>query len=216
MTNKKPGRDYFVDRLYKGELKRIKSGERKKKERIDPDSAQGKDVIQKCKGKCVLCDSLYTVDPHTFAIHHINGNPQDTQTRNLTLMCSNCHNSIHGEVDKKTRNYKASTSNKKSDESSVVKKQKIVSVNCPLCEGSGTWPDILVPCPACRGKGKVQVYDPPKKCTVCGGSGGKPVGLFGFDPCENCGGTGYQNAVKLSKYSRVKSGRKKATTGGTK
>jgi len=48
-------RESYVKRLFIGEKKRVDSGERKKKERISPDDAQGKEVVRKCKAKCDMC-----------------------------------------------------------------------------------------------------------------------------------------------------------------
>ncbi|EJG07676.1 HNH endonuclease [Methanofollis liminatans DSM 4140] len=203
MADKILNRDYFVDRLYKEELKRLDSGERKK-DRVKVDSAQGKTVIQKCGGKCVLeCGLLYAENPHGFDIHHINGDPEDTRTQNLTLMCKTCHGTIHGDVGTKIANYKAKM-NKKNDAgtsktSKKPVKQKIVSVDCSYCGGRGAL-SLFQGCPSCHGEGTVQVYYPPEKCTVCKGSGKDPDSILPLpDPCRHCHGTGYQNVVKITR-----------------
>jgi hypothetical protein len=188
-------RESYVKRLFIGEKKRVDSGERKKKERISPDDAQGKEVVRKCKAKCDMCGLSYT-DPHQFAIHHINGDPEITVTRNLTLLCSNCHNGIHGSVDSQIKDYKNNQKTAvggKQDPPKKSSKPKKVEVKCGFCGGSGKGLTGLYLCPVCQGERKIEVFSPPEKCRVCKGTGKDPLGIT---TCQKCGGTGYKNATK--------------------
>lgn len=97
----------LVERLYKGEKKRIDSGGRAKSERVQLESVQGKEVIKKCRGKCTICGFEYIKKPHQFEIHHIDGDPSNTVVANLTLLCVTHHKTIHAEVKTKIADYKA-------------------------------------------------------------------------------------------------------------
>ena len=185
----------YVKRLLRGEKKRVDSGKGKKEERISPDDAQGKEIVRKCKAKCDVCSLPYT-DPHKFNVHHIDGEPDNTLTRNLTLLCSNCHNSIHGRVDSLIKDYK-NTQKKAgvamaSAQRKPAKQQKTVKVNCRFCNGSGRGLTGLYPCPVCHGNREIEVYPPPETCTFCQGTGKNlPASVL----CPMCGGTGYKNPV---------------------
>ncbi|KAF5087784.1 hypothetical protein DSECCO2_45550 [anaerobic digester metagenome] len=185
-------RESYVKRLFLGEKKRVDSGERKKKERISPDDAQGKEIVRKYKAKCDVCSLPYT-DPHQFAIHHINGDPEITITRNLTLLCSNCHNGIHGTVDSQIKDYKNNQKKIAGEKQSLSIKPKKTKVKCGFCRGSGKGLTGFYHCPVCQGEGQIEVFSPPEKCRVCKGTGKDSLGIT---TCQKCGGTGYTNTTK--------------------
>ena len=188
-------RSYYVERLFIGEKKRVDSGKGEKKERISPDDAQGKEVVRRCKAKCDICGLSY-MDPHQFAIHHINGDPEITAVQNLTLLCSNCHNSIHGSVNSRIKDYmneQKRTVGRNQNTPKKTTKPKIVRVNCGLCGGSGRGLTGLYLCPVCQGEKQIEVFNPPEKCRPCEGTGKRlPTTMM----CRKCDGTGYTNAVK--------------------
>lgn len=183
--------DYYAQRLYAGGKKRIKLGESEKKERISPVDALGKEVVRKCGAKCDVCNLLYK-DPSEFDIHHIDGDSSNTTLRNLTLVCKNCHGRVHGRVRNKLKEY-AKNSTIEGNKNS----QKTVKVKCGFCGGSGRGLTGLYSCPVCKGAKMIEVYDPPKKCTFCDGTGTHLLSL-GDPTCPECGGKGYTNAVKKS------------------
>lgn len=187
-------RESYVKRLFVGEKKRVDSGERKKKERISPDDAQGKEIVRIYKAECDVCGLPYT-DPHQFAIHHINGDPNITVTRNLTLLCSNCHNGIHGSVDSQIKDYKNYQREAAGEKQNLPKKStkpNKIEVNCGFCRGSGKGLTGFYLCPVCQGEGQIEVFSPPVKCRVCKGTGKDPLGVT---TCQKCSGTGYKNAA---------------------
>ena len=188
-------RESYVQRLFTGEKKRVDSGKKEIKERISPNDAQGKEIVRKCKAKCDVCGLSY-VDPSQFVIHHINGDPNITVARNLTLLCSNCHNSIHNTVNSQIKDYKNEQKRTTSGKQNIPKKTpgpKIVKVDCRFCGGTGKGLTGFYLCPVCQGKGQVEVFSPPEKCRPCNGTG---KDLLGTTTCRNGGGTGYTNTVK--------------------
>ncbi|WP_332450098.1 HNH endonuclease signature motif containing protein [Methanoculleus sp.] len=184
----------YVNQLFTGEKKRVDAGERKKKERISPEDSQGKEIVRRCNAKCDGCDLPYT-DPHKFNIHHIDGDPSNPLTPNLTLLCSNCHNTIHGRVNNQIKNYRLTQKQTGAGKTNVRKapaKPKTIKVKCGFCKGSGKGLTGLYECPICHGEKEINVYDPPEKCKPCNGTG-KDLPLSTM--CPKCHGTGYRNTV---------------------
>ncbi|MSQ33458.1 MAG: hypothetical protein EXR60_03445 [Dehalococcoidia bacterium] len=81
---------------------------------------------------------------------------------------------------------------------------------CGFCDGRGvTWKkdraasdqDESRACPACFGRGCVLVRQPAQVCPDCNGWGriGRGLDTTGgeFQPCEECGGMGWQDAMPL-------------------
>ena len=98
--------ELYTNRLYRAEIKRLKSKTKKKGSRISPSSSQGSKVVDDCGRKCAVCSKKYDEDPRDFLIHHINGDRSMTITSNLVLLCWSHHNKIHDEVKAKIRDYK--------------------------------------------------------------------------------------------------------------
>jgi len=185
----------YIGKLYEGEKKRADSGERRKEERISPEDAQGKEIVRKYSAKCDVCGLPY-VDPAQFDIHHINGDPSSTVTRNLVLLCKNCHGSVHGRVNSLIKDYKNEKKETSSGRRSVSKKKtkpKTIKIDCRFCNGRGKGLTGLYLCPVCDGDGQIEVFNPPEKCRPCNGTG---KNLSGTMMCQKCGGTGYTNTVK--------------------
>jgi 5-methylcytosine-specific restriction endonuclease McrA len=112
----------YVNKVYRGGLKRYKEEQKKdksyswevfygeetkarKKPRVAPSSPQGKEVVKACRGKCVTCPKKYLEDPDDFQIHHVNGDRSYTVTSNLVLICHSCHKKIHDSASAKLRDY---------------------------------------------------------------------------------------------------------------
>jgi DnaJ-class molecular chaperone len=67
--------------------------------------------------------------------------------------------------------------------------RKMVTVNCPFCEGEGQHPmNFDQPCPVCRGAGRFTVYEPYSQCQHCDGSGKKFATID--ELCSACRGRG--------------------------
>jgi len=108
---------YYVNRLYRAELKRYKEkldsdlfsvlalfDEAKKKERVSLTSSQKEVIIRKYNGRCAICGERYK--GYGFHFHHIDGDPSNTTLRNIVFLCSKCHDLVHKMARAKLKDYK--------------------------------------------------------------------------------------------------------------
>jgi len=116
----------YAKKVYNGDRRRYKEWKKQKKDnlfafdlfltettkatkgkRVAPSSSQGKQVIEDCKRKCVICGKKYDADPVDFQIHHVNGDrtKTGTTTKNLVLLCHSCHKKVHDRASAKLRDY---------------------------------------------------------------------------------------------------------------
>jgi len=116
--------EVYVKKLYNGELKRFKERQKtddsltalmffkqeSKRERINPSDPQKRAVRKRYGNACAICGRPY--EHYGFKYHHINGNPSDTVTSNLILVCQSCHDRIHDEVRAKLKDYKIKSKRK--------------------------------------------------------------------------------------------------------
>jgi hypothetical protein len=146
--------DFYANKLYRGLLKKYKSGESVSDPRISPTSAQAKLVIKK---KCAICPREYTTDESdNFEIHHIDGDRSHTVTSNLVLICRRCHTKVNTKAKAKLDDYKR----ERPKEKTLLSKTK---------------PRKKIHCTICGDKGVI-------KCKRCGGEGYIPLG-FGLERC---------------------------------
>lgn len=113
----------YANKVYKGDLKRFKEKQKKdasyafslfyeekskttKGKRVAPSTNQGKDVIDNCNRKCVVCGKKYDEDNDDFQIHHVNGDRSKTSVSNMVLLCHSCHKKIHRKANVKLKEYK--------------------------------------------------------------------------------------------------------------
>ena len=73
------------------------------KKRIPVGQSTRTKLLIRAKGKCEKChNSLTGIKPH---IHHKDGDPKNNKMFNLTVLCPNCHSTVH---DKPVRRKKPS------------------------------------------------------------------------------------------------------------
>lgn len=107
MVENKRRLNSLVNVLTKNEIKRIGT----KKEKREPiHRQQEQDVIDKCDKKCWICGRKYD-KPRQFKFHHKDGNPANTQVPNLILLCSGCHDEVHGKSEVQVKEYKIKIKN---------------------------------------------------------------------------------------------------------
>jgi len=176
----------------------VKVGGQKGKERIKPTDPQAKAVIEKYK-KCAVCSIPYTDKLDIFDTHHIDGQSDHTHTKNLALICSNCHRQVHTEANRILKDLEigdpypirpllnSQTKSKKNVQSS----NNYVTVECVICHGSGRDNPIMgTVCPVCKGNGEYEIKKSSKECAYCRGTG-KENPILGVI-CHLCKGRGYR------------------------
>lgn len=122
MVVNKTKQEAYVNKVYKGDLKRYQEKQKKNAEfsvdkflfgetkatkgsRLAPTSRQGVKVVEDCKRQCVICGKNYDKNPGDFAIHHVDGDRSYTVTSNLVLLCLSCHKKVHDIAGAKLRDY---------------------------------------------------------------------------------------------------------------
>lgn len=176
----------------------VKNRGQKGKERIKPTDPQAKAVIEKYK-KCAICSISYTDKLDIFDIHHIDGRSDNTYTKNLALICSNCHRQVHTEAKRILKDVEKgdpypirplikSTTRLKGDTRSS---NNFISVKCVICSGTGRDdPFMGSVCPVCKGLGEYKIKKSAKKCAFCKGTGIENPILGTI--CHLCNGKGYR------------------------
>jgi len=120
-----------VNKLYRGELKRYKEKQKKndffailsvyeedtKKERRNPARSVKNEVMERCKNRCIICGTDYD---YGFRFHHVDGDPSNSTTSNLILVCSSCHDRIHNKVRAKLQDYKTRERKKKKQKTTPI------------------------------------------------------------------------------------------------
>jgi len=85
-------------------------------------------------------------------------------------------------------------------------KEKMTTVKCAFCNGTGRDPFELLSklstCQVCSGKGEVEIKGPVTKCKFCRGTGIQPYGGNRLC-CIACGGKGVVTVIEPSKECPV-------------
>jgi deoxycytidylate deaminase len=191
MTGEQKKYEFYVEKI-------VKAGGQKGVERIRPTDPQAKAVIDNHK-KCAICPTLYTDKPDIFEIHHIDGRSDNTITKNLALICSNCHKQVHAEANRILKDAKKGdpypirlffhpSIYSKTKPENPNKKTKLIP--CAYCEGSGKEnPFLGTVCRVCKGKGKNEINTSAEDCAYCKGTGKENPFLGAV--CRVCKGRGY-------------------------
>lgn len=73
---------------------------------VSLNSSQGISVVEKCNGRCVICNKKYKFDDQiNFNIHHVNGDRTNTRIGNLVLLCRSCHKKVHVNAKRKLKTF---------------------------------------------------------------------------------------------------------------
>jgi 5-methylcytosine-specific restriction endonuclease McrA len=110
MVENKRRLNVLVIELTKEEIKRIDINTKKGK-RVPIHRLQEQEVIDKYDKKCWICGRKYD-KPRQFKFHHKDGNPANTQVPNFILLCSGCHDEVHGQSEVQVKEYKIKMKNK--------------------------------------------------------------------------------------------------------
>jgi hypothetical protein len=174
----------------------VESGGEKGVERIKPTDPQAKAVIDNHK-TCAICSIMYTDKPDIFEIHHIDGKADNTQTRNLALICANCHKQVHTESNRILKDSRLGnpypirpflSSLKENQKGNTTSQME--SVTCVYCRGTGKEEPFLgTVCRICKGTGENTIKKSAKTCVYCHGSGKEEP--FMGTICRVCKGKGY-------------------------
>jgi hypothetical protein len=119
----------YVTKLYNGEkklLKKMSGGssfdlfieKSGKPERENVSSSQRKKVMRDSGEKCQICAKPH--QKHLFSIHHMDGDRSHTDSsKNLVLLCKDCHSDVHSEVKAKLKDAKIKASRGKNKKMTV-------------------------------------------------------------------------------------------------
>ena len=130
--NKADKVEYYADKLYRGLIRLYREKEedifsfsltRSEKafglERKNPPKHLRDLIIDKYKGKCAVCGKGFDVAYTTLQFHHVNGNREETNEKNLIPVHADCHIRIHKRANAKFWLYKQKKEKEKEKRQSI-------------------------------------------------------------------------------------------------
>jgi len=137
--------ELYANKLYRGELARYKEEleednifsidlffeEEEKVRRIPVTKSQEKEILDKYKHKCVICNKPY--DKDDFEIHHIDGDRSNTVMKNLIPLCHRCHKKVTRNAKAKLKDYQV-RAERSEENTSGIPDIEILDVDIPRSE----------------------------------------------------------------------------------
>ena len=130
--NKADKVEYYADKLYRGLIRLYREKEedifsfsltRSEKafglERKNPPKHLRDLIIDKYNGKCAVCGKGFDIAYTTLQFHHVNGNREETNEKNLIPVHADCHIRVHKRANAKFWLYKQRKEKEKGQRQSI-------------------------------------------------------------------------------------------------